>query len=75
MEKNYVIKSVVPKAWTDWKILGYSINYHHKTFTENISSQFYSVEDMKNLFGIQNESQAQALVGQSCWLKKELVIK
>lgn len=75
MEKNYVIKSVVPKSWTDWKILGYSINYHHKTFTENISSLFYSVEDMKNLFGIQNESQAQWLVWQSCWLKKELVIK
>ena len=75
MDKNYVIKSVVPKSWTDWKILGYSINYHHKTFTENVSSLFYSVEDMKNLFGIQNESQAQGLVWQSCWLKKELIIK
>ena len=75
MEKNYVIKSVVPKAWTDWKVVGYSINYHHKNFTDNVSSQFYTVEDMKNLFNIQNESQANALVWQSCWLKKELIIK
>lgn len=75
MEKNYVIKSVVPKSWTDWKVLGYSINYHHKNFTDNISSQFYSVEDMKNLFNITNESQANSLVWQSCWLKKELIIK
>lgn len=75
MEKNYIIKSVFPKSWTDGKVLGYSINYHHKNFPDNISSQFYSVEDMKNLFGIQNESQANGLVGQSCVLKKELIIK
>lgn len=75
MEKNYIIKSVVPKAWTDWKVLGYSINFHHKNFPDNISSLFYSVDDMKTLFNIQNESQANWLVWQSCWLKKELVIK
>lgn len=75
MEKNYIIKSVVPKSWTDWKVLGYSINYHHKSFPDNVSSLFYSVEDMKNIFGIQNESQANWLVGQSCGLKKELIIK
>lgn len=75
MEKNYVIKSVVPKSWTDWKVVWYSINYHHRNFSDNISSQFYTVEDMKNLFNIQNESQANSLVGQSCWLKKELIIK
>lgn len=75
MEKSYVIKSVVPKAWTDWKVLWYSINYHHKSFPDNISSQFYSVEDMKTLFNITNESQANSLVWQSCWLKKELIIK
>ena len=75
MEKNYVIKSVVSKAGTDWKVLGYSINYHHKNFPDSVQSQFYSVEDMKNLFNINNESQAMSLVWQSCWIKKELIIK
>lgn len=75
MEKNYVIKSVVAKAGTDWKVLGYSINYHHKSFPDSVQSQFYSVDDMKNLFNINNESQASSLVGQSVWIKKELVIK
>lgn len=75
MEKNYIIKSVVAKSWTDGKVLGYSINYHHKNFPDSIQSQFYSVDDMKNLFNINNESQAVALVGQSCWIKKELIIK
>ncbi len=75
MDKNYIIKSVVAKSWTDWKVLGYSINYHHKNFPDSVQSQFYSVEDMKNLFGIQNESQASSLVWQSCWIKKELIIK
>ena len=75
MEKNYIIKSVVAKSWTDWKVLWYSINYHHKNFPDSVQSQFYSVEDMKNLFGIQNESQASSLVWQSCWIKKELIIK
>lgn len=75
MEKNYVIKSVVAKAGTDWKVLGYSVNYHHKNFPDSVQSQFYSVEDMKNMFQINNESQASALVWQSCAVKKELVIK
>lgn len=75
MDKNYVIKSVVPKAGTDWKVLWYSINYHHKNFPDSVQSQFYSVEDMKTLFQIMNESQAMGLVGQSCGIKKELIIK
>lgn len=75
MEKNYVIKSVVAKAWTDWKVLWYSINYHHKNFPDSVQSQFYSVEDMKNLFNINNDTQASSLIWQSCWIKKELIIK
>lgn len=76
MEKNYIIKSVVPKTQvSDWKILGYSINYHHKNFVDSIQSAFYSVEDMKTLFNITNESQAQSLVWQSCWIEKKLIIK
>lgn len=75
MEKNYVIKSVVAKAGSDWKVLGYNINYHHRNYPESVQSQFYSVEDMKNFFGINNEQQASSLVGQSCWIKKELIIK
>lgn len=75
MEKNYIIKSVVPKAWTDWKVLGYSINYHHKNYSDSVQSQFYSVEDMKTLFNVVNESQAQSLVWQSCWIEKKLIIK
>lgn len=75
MEKNYVIKSVVSKAGTDWKVLWYSINYHHKNFPDSIQSQFYSVEDMKVLFNIQNESQASSLVWQSCGIEKKLIIK
>ena len=75
MEKNYVIKSVVAKAGSDWKVLGYSVNYHHKNFPDSVQSQFYSVEDMKNFFNVLNESQAMSLVWQSCWIKKELIIK
>lgn len=75
MEKNYIIKSVVAKAWTDWKVVGYSINYHHRSYPDSIQSQFYSVDDMKNLFNINNESQASSLVGQSCWIEKNLIIK
>lgn len=75
MEKNYIIKSVVSKAGMDWKVLWYSVNYHHKSFPDSVQSQFYSVEDMKNLFNITNESQAQTLVWQSVGIKKELVIK
>lgn len=75
MDKNYIIKSVVAKAGTDWKVLGYSINYHHKNFPDSVQSQFYSVEDMKNLFNINNESQANSLVGQSCGIEKKLIIK
>ena len=75
MEKNYIIKSVVAKAWTDWKVLGYSINYHHKNFPESVSSQFYSVEDMKNMFGLTNETQVLDLKGKDCGVKKDLIIK
>lgn len=75
MEKNYIIKSVVAKAWSDWKVLGYNINYHHKNYPESISSQFYSVEDMKNLFWLTNETQILNLRWSECSIKKELIIK
>lgn len=75
MEKNYIIKSVVAKAGSDWKVLGYNINYHHKNYPDTVSSQFYSVEDMKNLFWLTNESQVLNLRWSECAIKKELIIK
>ena len=74
MEKNYIIKSVVAKSGMDWKVLGYSINYHHKSFPESVQSQFYSVEDMKN-YWYSNETQVLDLRWKEIAIKKELVFK
>lgn len=74
MEKNYVIKSVIPKAWTDWKVVWYSINYHHKNYPDSIQSVFVWVNDMKTMYKVENETQAQWLVWQSCLVEKKLII-
>jgi len=74
MEKNYIVKSVVPKVW-DWKVVGYSINYHHKNYPDSVQSVFVWVNEMKNLYSVENEQQAQSLVGQSCSIDKKLIIK
>ena len=75
MEKNYIIKSVSVKKDLAWKTVWYTINYHHQKSPDYVSSQFYTVEDFTKLFGITWDSNVQALVWQSCWLKKELIIK
>lgn len=73
MEKNYVVKSVIPKVG-DWKVLGYSINYHHKNYPDSIQSVFVWVNDMKVLYKVENEQQAQSIVWQSCTIEKKLII-
>ena len=73
MEKNYVIKSVIPKIG-DWKVLGYSINYHHKNYPDSVQSVFYWINDMKTKFNVDNETKAQSLVWQQCSIEKNIVI-
>ena len=72
-EKNYVIKSVIPKIG-DWKIVWYSISYYHRNYPEGIQSVFYWLNDMKVRFKVENESQANGLVGQSCSIEKNIVL-
>jgi len=74
MEKNYVVKSVVPKIW-DWQLVGYNINYHHKNYPDSVQSVFVGVKEMKTLYNCENEAQAQWLVGQSCGVEKKVIIK
>lgn len=73
MEKNFVIKSVIPKIG-DWKVLWYSINYHHKNYPESVQSVFVWTNDMKVLYKVENEKQAQTLVWQSCYVEKKVII-
>lgn len=73
MDKNYVVKSVIPKVW-DWKILWYSLNYHHKNYPDSGQNVFVGVNDMKTLYKVENEAQAQSLVWQSCSIEKKLII-
>lgn len=73
MEKNYVVKSVIPKIG-DWKVLWYSINFYHKNFVESVQSVFVWVNDMKTMYKVENETQAQWLVWQSCSVEKKLII-
>lgn len=73
MEKNYVIKAVTPKVW-DWKILGYSISYYHRNYPDWVQSVFYWLNDMKIRFKVENENQANSLVGQSCSIEKNIVL-
>ena len=73
MEKNYVVKSVIPKIG-DWKVLWYSINYHHKNYPDSIQSVFVWVNDMKTMYKVENETQAQWLVWKSCLVEKKLII-
>ena len=74
MEKNFIIKSVSPK-YDDWKIVWYSINYHHKSYPDSVQSVFVWVNSMKSLYGVENTQQAQSLVWQTCYIEKKVIVK
>lgn len=57
-----------------WKSVAYSIIVCPKTNEEYTTSFFYTIEDAKSLLWINNESQAMALVWQSCQILKSLKI-
>lgn len=73
MNKDYVVKSVVPKYW-DGKLLWYSIVFHHKSYPDSNQSVFCWINDMKTFYKCENESQAQSLVWQSCSKEVKLII-
>lgn len=69
---NYKIKNVSTKHDSTWKAVAYSIIVCPKTNEDYTTSFFYTIEDAKNLLWINNESQAMALVWQSCQILKTL---
>lgn len=69
---NYKVKNVSVKTDSNWKSVAYSIIVCPKTNEEYTTSFFYTIEDAKNLLWINNESQAKALVWQSCQILKTL---
>lgn len=69
---NYKIKNVSVKKDSTWKAVAYSIIVCPKTNEEYTTSFFYTLEDAKALLWINNESQAMALVWQSCQILKSL---
>lgn len=69
---NYKIKNVSTKRDSSWKAVAYSIIVCPKTNEEYTTSFFYTLEDANKLLGISNESQAMALVWQSCQILKSL---
>ena len=73
MEKNYIVKSISVKVDSKWKCCGYNINYHHKNYPDSIQSQFYSVEDMKEMYWKSNEAQVMDLKGKELAIEKKLI--
>ena len=69
---NYKIKNVSVKKDSTWKAVAYSIIVCPKVNEEYTTSFFYTIEDAKSLLWINNESQAMALVWQSCQILKSL---
>lgn len=69
---NYKVKNVATKVDSNWKAVAYSIIVCPKTNEDYTTSFFYTLEDAKNLLWINNESQAKALVWQSCQILKTL---
>lgn len=69
---NYVVKNVSAKKDSSWKLVAYSIIVCPKSNENYTTSFFYTVEDAKNSLNILNESQAMALVWQSCTILKTL---
>lgn len=72
MEKDYVVKSVSIKKDLSWNIYSYSINYYHKKNERFIYTASYSIEDFKKLYPWIDPN---SLVGQSIWVKRELILK
>lgn len=73
MEKNYIVKSITSKIDSKWKVCWYSINYHHKNYPDSLQSQFYSVDDMKEIYWKTNETQVMELKGKELGIEKKLV--
>ena len=65
----YHIKYVSPKySKSDWKVLGYTIMVENEKWNYNYSD-FFSVEDMKSIYGITSENDALNLK----WKSAELI--
>lgn len=69
---SYKVKNVSLKTDLSWNPLGYSIIVCPKSNEDYTTSFFYSVADMQKVFKVDNESQAKALVWQSCQILKTL---
>ena len=69
---NYKIKNVSVKKDSSWKSVAYSIIVCPKTNEEYTTSFFYTIDDAKNQLWIMSETQAMALVWQSCQILKSL---
>lgn len=71
IKEGYVIKNVTEKKDMAWKVFAYTISYYHEKNENFISSQTFTVEDFKKLYGDKN---IKSLPGSSCKIKEELLL-
>lgn len=68
----YVIKSASEKKDSSWKVFAITIVYYYEKNDKFTSSQTFSIEDFKKLYGDLNIN---GLVWQRIKIKEELILK